>query len=152
MTRWGSRRKFHTYLKVCVCQRAGPIRSKEFCGKVDDKSCVRVPLKAVVCKCGWVALAEDCASSEPVFRIRNFRSPLGLFFSWLCWYNSLDARCGGSMQRVPVVWSESTRSLESGAGYPQGLDGCPGEYLNPEFRFCRSHSEHSSISILSTSL
>jgi hypothetical protein len=45
-------------------------------GKVDDNSCVRVPLKAVVCRGGWVALAEDCASSEPVIRIRNFRSPL----------------------------------------------------------------------------
>jgi hypothetical protein len=27
-----------------------------------------------------VALAEDCASSRPVIRIRNFRSPLGFFF------------------------------------------------------------------------
>jgi hypothetical protein len=72
----------HLLKGICVCQRAGPIRKRELCGKVDDKSCVGVPSKAVVCKGGWVALAEDCASSEPVTRIRNFRSPLGLFFSW----------------------------------------------------------------------
>jgi hypothetical protein len=66
-----------------VCQRAGPIRRK-FCGKVDDKSCVRVPSKAVVCKDGWVALAEDCASIEPVIRNRNFRSPLGFVFFVVC--------------------------------------------------------------------
>jgi len=81
-TRSGSRRKFHTYLKVCVCQRAVPIRSKEVGGKVDDKSCVRVPSKAVVCGCGRVALAEDYAGSEPVNRVSTSRSPLDLNFPW----------------------------------------------------------------------
>ena len=68
---------------MCVCQRASPIRKRELCGKVDDKSCVGIPSKAVVCKGGWVALAEDCASIEPVIRYRNFRSPLELNFSWV---------------------------------------------------------------------
>ena len=42
-------------------------------------------------------------------------------------------------KRVLDVWSESTSAIESGAGYPQGLDGCPGECDYPGFRFCRSH-------------
>jgi hypothetical protein len=71
----------HLLKGMCVCQRASPIRRKEFCGKVDDKSCVGIPSKAVVCKGGRVALAEDCASGRPVIQIRNFRSPFGLFLS-----------------------------------------------------------------------